>query len=306
MTKRTSYLLGIALTIIIGMFLNWFLCCSTTESVTETPPKIVEETETVVTRNPLEIKTTEGELIADAAYNFNFNFSGFPIINPVEKDVEIGIEKLQQYMQKNPNYDIDITGYYSDKETNNSAFPNLGIARATSIKNYLVTKGIPSSVLNTKGELKDDLLQNGNTIIGPLSITLAEKNVEETSNLEEKLEAMAKQIKADPLILYFNTGASEINLNESQRSKIALISSYLDKKEGAICIVTGHTDDTGNRQKNIELGQQRADFIKIYLVNNGIPESKINANSEGPDAPIASNITEEGRAKNRRTEVTIN
>lgn len=306
MTKRISYLLGITLTIIIGMFLNWFLCCNSSESTTEIPSETINESKSVSTRNGLEIKTPDGVLVTDAAHNFNFNFSGFPIINQVEKDVEIGIDKLQSYLKEHPNHDLDITGHYSANETNNSAFPNLGIARATSIKNYLVTKGIPSSIMNTKGVLKENLIQTGNIISGPLVITLVAKDVEEASYLEEKLNAMALQIKGDPLILYFNTGASEIKLNESQRNKIALISSYLDKKEGAVCIVTGHTDDTGNRTKNIELGQQRADFIKIYLINNGIPETKINTNSSGPDTPIASNITEEGRAKNRRTEVTIN
>jgi len=107
-------------------------------------------------------------------------------------------------------------------------------------------------------------------------------------------------------VLHFNTGQAAINLTAEQRQKIADISRYLDKVDGATCSVVGHTDNTGARATNIQLGQGRADFGKAYLVRNGIPDSKINASSKGPDEPIADNSTETGRAENRRTVITIN
>lgn len=81
---------------------------------------------------------------------------------------------------------------------------------------------------------------------------------------------------------------------------------YIDKVDGALITVTGFTDNTGSRPTNIKLGQGRADFTKQYLIQNGIDSSKIQSFSKGPDLPIADNATEEGRAKNRRVEVTIN
>ena len=62
----------------------------------------------------------------------------------------------------------------------------------------------------------------------------------------------------------------------------------------------------GSRTTNIKLGQERADFAKQYLINNGISDAKIKTSSQGPDSPIASNTTDEGRSKNRRTVVTLN
>lgn len=70
--------------------------------------------------------------------------------------------------------------------------------------------------------------------------------------------------------------------------------------------VVGHTDNTGNADKNMTLGQGRADFAKQYLIANGILGDNIEASSKGQTQPIADNNTEEGRTKNTRTVITIN
>ena len=81
---------------------------------------------------------------------------------------------------------------------------------------------------------------------------------------------------------------------------------YVYKVDGASIMVTGHTDNQGSRDTNIKVGQERADFAKNYLIDNGISSSKISSTSLGPDQPIADNTTEEGRAENRRVVITIN
>ena len=69
--------------------------------------------------------------------------------------------------------------------------------------------------------------------------------------------------------------------------------------------VTGHTDNVGKPASNQALSQRRADNIKAMLVGKGIDESRIRAIGRGDKEPIASNQTKEGRAKNRRIEITI-
>ncbi len=96
------------------------------------------------------------------------------------------------------------------------------------------------------------------------------------------------------------------NLTVEQRQKFEKISKYLDKVESATCHAIGHTDNQGDRNANIRLGQERADFAKSYLINNGISAAKIVSYSKGSDDPIASNETKEGRRQNRRTIVTLN
>ena len=65
----------------------------------------------------------------------------------------------------------------------------------------------------------------------------------------------------------------------------------------------GHTDNVGNDEFNMKLGQSRSDAIKKYLIDKGVKGSQIKTGSKGKSSPIESNETEEGRAKNRRTEL---
>jgi len=69
--------------------------------------------------------------------------------------------------------------------------------------------------------------------------------------------------------------------------------------------VAGHTDSTGSHDYNMRLSQQRADSVKAYLTGQGVPANRLVTVGAGPDHPIASNATEEGRAENRRVEITI-
>ncbi len=68
--------------------------------------------------------------------------------------------------------------------------------------------------------------------------------------------------------------------------------------------VTGHTDNTGSLALNRRLSRARADAVRTYLISRGVAESRLTARGFGPDQPIASNKTAEGRAQNRRVELT--
>lgn len=66
--------------------------------------------------------------------------------------------------------------------------------------------------------------------------------------------------------------------------------------------ISGHSDNTGSRAYNLKLSKDRAQSVKDFLVGKGIDANRAWAIGLGPDHPIASNNTEEGRAKNRRIE----
>jgi outer membrane protein OmpA-like peptidoglycan-associated protein len=68
--------------------------------------------------------------------------------------------------------------------------------------------------------------------------------------------------------------------------------------------VQGFTDSTGPREYNLKLSQGRADSVRTYLIGRGVDGSALTAHGYGPDSPVASNATKEGRAQNRR--VTFN
>ena len=69
--------------------------------------------------------------------------------------------------------------------------------------------------------------------------------------------------------------------------------------------VTGHTDNTGSRDYNQKLSQQRADSVATYLAGQGVARSRMIVQGVAFDQPIASNASAEGRAQNRRVELYI-
>lgn len=69
--------------------------------------------------------------------------------------------------------------------------------------------------------------------------------------------------------------------------------------------LAGHTDNTGSMALNLRLSKERAEAVKSYLVSQGANPSRIEATGYGPNQPIASNKTAEGRQQNRRVEFTL-
>ena len=68
--------------------------------------------------------------------------------------------------------------------------------------------------------------------------------------------------------------------------------------------IDGHTDSTGSASHNQTLSEARAASVRDYFVSKGIAASRLTARGFGGTRPVASNETAEGRAKNRRVELT--
>ncbi|MGE3535847.1 MAG: OmpA family protein [Candidatus Tectimicrobiota bacterium] len=69
--------------------------------------------------------------------------------------------------------------------------------------------------------------------------------------------------------------------------------------------IVGHTDSKGSDAYNLKLSQRRADSVASYLTANGVPRSSITTAARGLREPVATNATAEGRAQNRRVEITL-
>jgi len=100
----------------------------------------------------------------------------------------------------------------------------------------------------------------------------------------------------------FKTGKADLQPVAVDRLKI--VAEALKGTQRTI-LVEGHTDSTGNKDKNLTLSQARAETVRKYLVDGGVPEGQIRAVGIGQDRPIADNKTSAGRAKNRRVEVIL-
>jgi outer membrane protein OmpA-like peptidoglycan-associated protein len=69
--------------------------------------------------------------------------------------------------------------------------------------------------------------------------------------------------------------------------------------------VDGHTDDAGDRERNVDLSERRARQVVAFLVGEGVAPARLDAKGFGPKVPVAPNRTEAGRAQNRRVEFTV-
>ncbi len=83
------------------------------------------------------------------------------------------------------------------------------------------------------------------------------------------------------------------------------IVEVLELLPDATAQIRGHTDDVGTEEYNLGLSQDRADAVRAYLVDAGIDASRLSTEGVGFAEPVASNDTDEGRARNRRVEVIL-
>ncbi|WP_240475559.1 OmpA family protein [Flavobacterium hibernum] len=235
--------------------------------------------------------------------NIKFLKNSFAVVQPVSDSVSIGIENLKTFLIANPKQKVTITGYATSDEKNTTTFENLGLARANDIKKYFISKGLSGDQFNTKGEVIDKWKTDLDTLLGPAEYKFEALEVTPTSTDEWVI--LKEKINGDPLVLHFNTNKSSDKLTDVEKQKVADLVKYMEHVKDALILAVGHSDNVGNRDANVVLGQKRADFSKKYLSKNGIDGSRITTESKGPDEPVGENTTAEGKANNRRTVITI-
>ena len=116
-------------------------------------------------------------------------------------------------------------------------------------------------------------------------------------------EKEQKQLNQYAKTILFDTGKATIKFQSAE--VLNQIINVLKKFPNSRFRIEGHTDSTGKKAKNIELSQNRADAVKIYLIQGGIASERLESKGYGPEKPIASNKNKKGRALNRRVEINL-
>ncbi len=130
-------------------------------------------------------------------------------------------------------------------------------------------------------------------------------DIQEYTEIERNLYLIPIEVDQQITLnnLFFRAGKPDL-LPSSYPELDRLVSIMKDNPEIKI-EVQGHTNNIGDRQKLIELSEQRAEAVKKYLVEKGISPDRISTKGYGPDKPIASNNTPQGRQKNQRVDFKI-
>jgi outer membrane protein OmpA-like peptidoglycan-associated protein len=98
---------------------------------------------------------------------------------------------------------------------------------------------------------------------------------------------------------------SSANITATSYQELDRIIGIMNEYPEMEILLEGHTDNQGDVKKNVKLSEDRVLEVKKYLVIKGIGSSRIQTKAWGPAKPIASNLTEATRQKNRRVEFTI-
>jgi outer membrane protein OmpA-like peptidoglycan-associated protein len=102
--------------------------------------------------------------------------------------------------------------------------------------------------------------------------------------------------------IYFDTGKAEVKPESDATLKE--IAKLLQQHAGLKLLVVGHTDSVGALAANMDLSKRRADaVVQALTAKYGVAAARLSGQGAGPLAPVASNKTEDGRAKNRRVEL---
>ncbi|MDR2928997.1 MAG: OmpA family protein [Cytophagaceae bacterium] len=103
--------------------------------------------------------------------------------------------------------------------------------------------------------------------------------------------------------IFFETNSYE--LLEPSKVELNVLVKFMQDNASVKLLIGGHTDNVGSAAYNQKLSESRAESVYKYLVSNNIATDRLQFKGFGMNKPVESNDTDEGRAKNRRTEITI-
>ena len=128
----------------------------------------------------------------------------------------------------------------------------------------------------------------------------------EKTDLSDGILSMDEPIQLklpEKIIVRFPPRSSR--LSEESRKKIDEFLVIAETIKNAEIMITGYTDSTGSDAVNKKVSKERADFVRLYIIDQGFPYTQVFSFGKGSENPIASNDTQEGRSANRRVEIEL-
>lgn len=185
---------------------------------------------------------------------------------------------------------------------NNSSLSEKKIAKAGNQTSGTKTNAFDST---GSGKNKNQPQKKKNSADEIQSKISAGKNSSSNSKSEKKVivENTAAGIRLTMQNLNFKPDSAELLPGENER--LDQIAQVLKEVPNQMFLVEGHTASVGYEKGEMKLSVERADSVANALIQRGIPREKFICKGSGGTKPIADNSTPEGKAKNRRVEITI-
>ncbi len=134
-------------------------------------------------------------------------------------------------------------------------------------------------------------------------------NVSESATIEnpKKLKVYLSKIKKDEVVVLNNVffDHDSYALKMTSYHELDDVILFLNSNPAITIEFGGHTDNVGDANYNMELSQKRAKAVYDYIISKNIPKDRVSFMGYGMNQPLMSNDTEEGKAKNRRTEIKV-
>ncbi len=222
----------------------------------------------------------------------NFNFKGFGMVKLQRISLVVCGALLMAACTTNP--------YTGESQISKTAIGALGTAA--------VGAGV-GALVNKKDRAKGAAIGAG---VGALAggAVGAYMDVQD-KKLREELQGTGVSVTKNgneiilnmPGDITFKTGSA--SLSADFYAVLNSVAKVLNNYEKTIVTVVGYTDNTGSDKTNLSLSQQRANTVATYLKNQKVKSERFVIEGLGSSNPIASNTTAEGRAKNRRVEISL-
>lgn len=235
------------------------------------------------------------------------------LIPALQRVASVSEKELKEILEKPANESNWIEGEKKsiDSMKNNDfeAGINSGKSNSSSAEKKIAKAGNQTSGAKTNGsgsgKMKNQSQKKKNSMDEIQSKISAGKNPASNSKSEKKVivENTAAGIRLTMQNLNFKPDSAELLPGENER--LDQIAQVLKEVPDQMFLVEGHTASVGYEKGEMKLSVERADSVATALIQRGIPREKFICKGSGGTKPIADNSTSEGKAKNRRVEITI-
>jgi outer membrane protein OmpA-like peptidoglycan-associated protein len=262
--------------------------------------------------DPFELSDPAYRFSTKVIDNFVFDYNSSQFLMPLSKTMKEQVATVAQYLQEHPDRQLKITGYNHPDETHYGALANLGLARANTVRNLFLEAGAPAFQLIIDGiaeerlavlpsELYDKFLPNA---LGFRFDALSKQRV---NKWEQKVKRTEEALKKRGVFRFKDFGVEEAKIVVDDELKIYLneLILYLGSRPKSMVYIVGHSNQLATKEESALKGKERADYVRNFLIEQGIAPARIKATTAGDSHPLGKRETRYGQQINRRVDVFV-